>query len=592
MSLYNLWLLATVWGLAGHIAMSSQSLAQDPQAPPLTPQDQRFLSRVARRTYDQFVNQGAVYATDYIPTALQDVKGYVLVTLYTDNHRLGKGTSGPGGIVRTTIEATLAAFQLDGHDVVERPKESSNVLIEIEAIGPEIRVEVKDQWMQPGVIERFLELGVDGFTLRCGDRARRVCPSELINKNLTMSDTLKTMAQAVGGSPQSLTLWRFRTKHWYQSGPGRHIVPLHRGLTIVTPDQVTLAAVNRAIDTITEQLLHRQRASGLFAYEYEPAAGAYSSRDNPVHQAGAAWALAATAATSQRQTVHDAAARAIETQQAAMRPLPGVESAACVTSQDQRNKLGLTAQVLLAMAAHPRHERFQEDRARLASAILWLQKPTGQFVTAFPPARRLSGFGVYPSLALLALLEQYRSQPDQRILQAFNKAHAFYTSADDQPSTAAAAWLIQPFARMAVVSNRKEFARFAYRLADRLIEHQLDPRNCQYPELYGSVRLLPASVPDINTAVCLSAWLDALQAARRFGHTDRAAKYLGAAEGAARFTLQLQIRKAEVYYMRLDRDTVGGVRTSVADNRIRLENLQYALLALIKYRDMVLRPNG
>ena len=95
----------------------------------------------------------------------------------------------------------------------------------------------------------------------------------------------------------------------------------------------------------------------------------------------------------------------------------------------------------------------------------------------------------------------------------------------------------------------------------------------------------------VNTAVCLSAWLDSCLAARRFGDSARAEKYLRAAESAARFIMQLQIRKEEVYYMPVDRDAVGGIRTSVADNRIRLENLQYALLALTKYRDVAFQDS-
>ena len=38
--------------------------------------------------------------------------------------------------------------------------------------------------------------------------------------------------------------------------------------------------------------------TGSFAYEYEAAVEAYSENDNPVHQAGAAWALAAYSACS------------------------------------------------------------------------------------------------------------------------------------------------------------------------------------------------------------------------------------------------------------------------------------------------------
>ena len=143
---------------------------------------------------------------------------------------------------------------------------------------------------------------------------------------------------------------------------------------------------------------------------------------------------------------------------------------------------------------------------------------------------------------------------------------------------------------MAAYSNRKDLAELAYPLADWLIERQLAVDNCQWAELHGGVRGNRSQLPDITTATCLDGWIEASLTARRFGDRQRAAIYDAAAERAVRFVLQLQVREAEMYHLRADRDAVGGVRTSPADNRLSVYNVQVALIALMNYMDTYHRP--
>ncbi len=588
MSPHNLRLFA-----AALLAGQALAVGDSPTAPTIDRQDKQFLSRAARRACQQYLRDQTIYSSHYTPPDLKDTMCEVIVTLRGDRLLLGIGAAGPGPIVRTTIEAAVAAARSDERNVDWRTHDVAKLLIEIEAVGSPIALDLGDGWLEPAIVDRVFEPGVDGFSVSRGGAAKRVCPSELSIKNLRASDAIKPALERLPGSTETPSLARFRSTHWYQPTAGSDVVPLRRGLTLVTNDEVTADSVAKTIGDLADYLVYRRRPSGSFAYEYEPAADAYTDADDHVHQAGAAWTLATAAGFLRRAPLLDAAGRSVEAHLARLQPIAGAQDAAFIATANERNKLGVTAQIALAMSAHPDSGHHAVNRARLALGMLWLQKPSGEFITAFPPARRLSGGDVYPGMALLALCEEYKDQPDQRIQGAFNLAFDFYRREfDRRPTLSGAMWLAQPFARMAVLANRREFARFAFSLADRLVAHQLTPATSPWPELHGGVLPNTATLPDIETAVCLAAWSEAIVAARKFGDTERVACYETAARAAARFVLQLQVRESETYHMRVVTDALGGMRTSVADNRLRLENIQYALLGLIKFHETVLSSGG
>ncbi len=516
----------------------------------------------------------------------------MVVTLRHERRELGVGTSGPGPATLTAVRATVAAVQDARKKGRELPPDSSELLIEMEAIGEERPVGEGDDWFRPGAAERLLEPGVDGFTIRGPASAKRVCPSEIVIKNQALSEAVKTVVEHLNQPVGVLRLYRFRTRHWYQAASAEDVVQLRRGLVLLSHDDLSRPSITESIDQIGALLGYRLKPSGKFAYEYEPAVEGYTRRDNAVHQAGATWALATYTASSSLPAARAAAESALQAHLARVKDLEGVTGASYVESEDRKNRLSLTAQVALAIRSHRSRERHADILARLRAGMIWLQRPEGDFIPAFPPARRLPESERHPAQALLALLDERSTHADRRMERVFERALEHHRDHFSQePTMESAAWLVQPFARRALASGEQEMARFAFELGDWLIERQLTPSNCPWPELHGGVVPDPEMTPDISTAVVLSGWLDCLSLARRMGDAERTRAYELGAQRAARFVLQLQMRESEAYYVRVVRDVVGGVRTSPADNRMPLENLQYALLALNKYRNLMFWGN-
>ncbi|RME37346.1 MAG: hypothetical protein D6788_09690 [Planctomycetota bacterium] len=217
--------------------------------------------------------------------------------------------------------------------------------------------------------------------------------------------------------------------------------------------------------------------------------------------------------------------------------------------------------------------------------MLTLQHRSGAFLTAFTPEGSIEAQEYYPGEALLALAEHYRLQPDGRILDAFDRAFSFYRQYyEEHPSPAFVSWQAQAFALMARLTKRTDFARYVFALTDDLAEKQLTPGNCRWPELWGGVAAYAEGRAGVATAAYLEAFADALELARFLNDAERVERYEEVVRRAARFVMQLQVRPEEAYFIRSPQDAVGGIRTSLTLNLLRIDHCQHALVGLLKAR--------
>jgi hypothetical protein len=360
---------------------------------------------------------------------------------------------------------------------------------------------------------------------------------------------------------------------------------LHRGLTVLPEGAATNEALDATIARLAEYMAYRQQETGLFAYQYEPGNDRYSDKQNLVRQVGAVVAMATHARWSRGSASSAAADLGIRFHLQGLTDFPGAEDAAFIATADERNKLGVTALLCLALAEHPEEYRYSKVRRRLINGILELQQPSGMLVTAFPPAVSLKAQNYFPGEALLALSADYSLRPSARVLDAFHQAINFYRPYfRETRSPAFVPWQVQAFAKMAKHTKRKDYADYVFELSDWLARKQLNPSNCAWPELFGGIAAYDNGRAGVSTAAYLEGFADALMLANALGDKQRAKRYATVVRRAARFVMQLQIRPEEAYFMRSPQDAVGGIRTSPSLNLLRIDHCQHALIGLIKAR--------
>jgi len=405
---------------------------------------------------------------------------------------------------------------------------------------------------------------------------------------MVLYDALRSLAQQLTNQKDAIgaiKLARFRTVHWYQPVGSTQIVSLQRGLMVLPPEAVSRAGLDTALDRLGRYLIYRQQRTGHFSYQYEPALDVYSHSDNVVRQAGATLALATYAKHQGTRTAVEAADRSLKYHLQGLTDFPGSEGAAFIATEDGSNKLGVTALISIALAEHPDAKRYAATRARLVKGILQLQRPSGMFLTAFPPVVDVGAQDYFPGEALLALARAYEHEPQAEILAAFDRALGFYRSYfEESPSPAFVPWQVQAFAAMAQQTQRRDYVDYVFTLTDWLAERQLTRKNCDWPELWGGIAAYQPNRAGVATASYLEAFTDALHLARQVKDQERANRYEQVVKLAARFVMQLQVKPEEAYFARSQLDAVGGIRTNPALNLLRIDHCQHALVALLKTR--------
>ncbi len=561
-----------------------------PTVPQLTDVHRNYLVRLARRTLHDRV-LGRESDTGYTPASLPADDVEVVVRLRQNGFLRAAGVGGPGPLPRATRDATLAALSSLKQNAQPDADLLSRLMVEVEVAGKPVAVPRPEGMSWTDLIDGAIEPGIHGVVLAAGEkRVQRFCPTELFTSDMVIHDAIARLAQGMGVNPSQtdrLLVMRFRTDHFYEDPATRRAVPLVRGMTTLPPEQVNRANLDAAVDTLAEYMRYRQKPDGSFSYQYEPALNVYSEDDNVVRQAGAAVAMCVHARVSGLTPSREAADRALAFFLDDMSGVPEDTDAAFVPTPDGSNKLGVTALIALALAEHPDAEKepLSTIRHKLVNGMLWLQRPSGMFLTAFPPARSIAAQDYFPGEALLALARHYRFEPTTRVNDAFVAAIDFYREYfRDKRSPAFVPWQVQAFSAMAPMSKRDDYAAFVFEMTDWLAAQQITPHDCEWPDMWGGIASYTPGRAGVSTATYLEGFADALELARQVGDTERAKRYEEVVRAAARFVMQLQVRPEETYFMRSRIDAVGGIRTSPSLDLLRIDHCQHALIALIKTR--------
>lgn len=565
---------------------AGQSIASiTPALPEINEVDRQYLTKLIRRTLEYRIRDGSLYKPNLVPPQLDSQECQVLVTLRQGGFARGIGVSQRDKIITAAREAAILALESAKVGGANRRRVLDQVRIEVQVLGEIVPFRSLKNWTEPGALDGFLTPGLDGVMLFLDEEQRWFTPAEMISKNVSLQDALRTLSKEVSLDPQVLNearLSKFRALHWWESDDEGHITSLVRGLDVVDKNEVTPFAIKRAIERIGGYLVYRQLPNGRFAYEYEPASAGYSDSDSELAQSGATWAMAAFAKWGESESARRALRRAIRARRDAWVEFPAAHGA-FLTEPDNQNRLGVTAQLCLALQAAPEPQRYQAGRKSLLDAMLWLQQADGSILPAFPPAHKFDTQDRYPGQALLAFANAYEREPSQRLLDAIDSSFEFYRHRFKQHHPPAMVpWFSQTYGKMARLIRKRTYADFVFEMTDLTLKYQLTPENCTAPELWGAIEAPGIFSAGASTALFLHGLCDAAETARFFDDQDRYERYKTACMQAARFVLQLEFKPSECYFIKSPADVVGGIRTSPTEVNLSISSSKNALIGLIK----------
>lgn len=447
-----------------------------------------------------------------------------------------------------------------------------------------------DPAADPNIFLYNLNRGIVGLEIQRSGNLIRYSPNEMIARNLSLSSALDLVInQHILTIEQLLSLTKIRVFDCLQILVYLHPVPkainMVRGNQIVTMDEVTADNVQNLSDGLADWLVGQVNEDGRLTYKYWPSRGEESSNTNMIRQWMASLALVRIAQDRNAPTLVDLVGKNIQYN---LDHYFRSENGLGLIEWNGRVKLGAVALAALTLTEYPRQEQYEYARNQLLRTVDFLWNEDGSFCSFYEPSGRCNvNQNFYPGEALLLWSFLYQQTKNPELLYKIMKSFEYYRQWHlENRNPAFVPWHTQAYYNLWQITPDEDLEQFIFQMNDWLLEMQQGESN-QFPDtmgrFYDPTRQHFGPPHASSTAVYVEGLIDAYRLAEEVGDYDRAQKYRAAILRGTRSLMQLQYTDdIDMYYIN-QRDRVqGGLRTTVYDNTIRVDNVQHAYMAVRK----------
>jgi hypothetical protein len=370
-----------------------------------------------------------------------------------------------------------------------------------------------------------------------------------------------------------------------RSGSGDWTVhPMFRGNTLVTTEDVTRANVEALAQRMAMWLANQVHDNGRMTYKYWPSSGEESSATNSIRLFMATVTLGRLA-----EYYNDDAFRRLQDKNLVYSFKQMYRERDGLGSIDEvgKAKLGAAAIAALALVEHPGPHPFAAEQGRLIALTRHLHQTDGSFRTFFIPSDRNDNQNFYPGEALVLWAELLERSDDPELLRAFMKSVDYYRAWHlENRNPAFVPWHTQAYYSVWRKTQQPALAAWIFEMNDWLLSMQ-EWEKAVYPDtkgrFYDADRAHYGPPHASSTGVYLEGLIDAYSLAKEVGDTARAERYREVILRGVRSLMQLQFAdEVDMYYVSQRRYVEGGIRTTVYNNEIRVDNIQHGLMALLK----------
>lgn len=362
------------------------------------------------------------------------------------------------------------------------------------------------------------------------------------------------------------------------------VTPLVRGNQVVDASDVTASSAQELATGMTDWLVRQLGEDGRMVYSYFPSRGEESQANNMIRQWMATIALQRIADERQDEELSGRVQdNILYNLELSYREENGF---GLIADPDGDVKLGAVALAALALNQNPEHETFADEEAALRRTVEHLWQPDGSFETFYLPAGRTDNQNFYPGEALLLWADMLERDLDPILLDRFMRSFDYYRAWHrEQPNPAFVPWHTMAYEKVWRITEDPALLDFVFEMNDWLLGMQ-QWSEAPAPDMAG--RFYRPDRPDYgpphasSDGVYLEGIIAAYRLAVEVGDEARAEAYRTAIARGIRHLMQLQfVDQVDMYYVSRRDPVAGGMRTTVYDNVIRVDNVQHGLLAVM-----------
>jgi hypothetical protein len=435
--------------------------------------------------------------------------------------------------------------------------------------------------------------GLRGIELVQAGTAYRLAPTEMIAQNLSFERALERLAERAGvpvppaGDP-SVVLRLFAADQLLlelEGGAARTTL-MYRGNTVVPIEAITQGKAEALAAAQTQWLFTNLQPDGRQVYLYWPSRGEESTAHNSIRQ----WLATVAMGRAARARGDAGLLERVEQNLRYNLAQSYAEDDAGhgqIVERGTTVKLGALAVAGLALVEHPARTAFAAQEAALRRTIDALWQPSGEFRTFWRPVERRDNVNFYPGEALLFWATLYAESRDPVLLGRILTSQRFYRTWHlAQRNPAFVPWHTQAYFKVWETTRSDELRDWIFAMNDWLLEVQQWESQREFPDTMGRFYdpERPFGPPHASsTGVYLEGLIDAWRLAQVTGDVERQERYRRSLVRGLRSLAQLTFSdEVDLFYISKRDRVQGGVRTTVYDNSIRVDNVQHSLMALLK----------
>ncbi|MCA9694339.1 MAG: hypothetical protein KC636_32435, partial [Myxococcales bacterium] len=436
--------------------------------------------------------------------------------------------------------------------------------------------------------------GLRGLWIEHAGQAALISPTVMLEQNAPFTEIEEAFCQGRGLPETALRDGTVKLRGFDSvqllvrpsEAPPR-AVALTRGTRTIHVSEITRARVDEMQRELGDFLVRNVDAEGRMVYSYHPGLGVEEQvTNNMIRQWMATIALSRTARHRDDAEVFAVAERNIRYN---LRHFYRASGKLGLIEHQGSVKLGAVALAALALIEHPARQKFARTERRLLATIdhLWMDE-RGAFRCFYKPDRPADSLNnFYPGEALLTWSFLYQETGDKALLDRFTRAVAHYRAWHlDHRNPAFVPWHTQAYYKVWRATRDPALAEWIFEMNDWLLAMQ-QWDGVSWRDILG--RFYNPNIPKYgpphasSTGVYMEGLIDAFCMARELGDADRQERYRLALVRGLRSVWQLTYKSDdELFYVKEPARVRGGVRTCVYDNRIRVDNVQHNLMAILK----------
>ena len=246
-------------------------------------------------------------------------------------------------------------------------------------------------------------------------------------------------------------------------------------------------------------------------------------------------------------------------------------------------RFGPTALTLLAALEGETDEALLRS---MGSFLMRMQAEDGKFdPLRMPiPATRRSRWA--PGQAVMALARLHRRFGDPAYLEAARKGADYIVDRrEDEEGFILDHWFVQAVEEMDPRIRDPRYDRQVWRIAEKLASFVAVPGEAPYPDWVGGFTSWGQEPKGAASLGSCEAILSAYRLSLRRGEGRPTLREAGAL--CAAFALRLQFREETSFYLPAPNRALGGFRQGLSSPRIRIDGVQHASLALLRFREIL-----